>query len=39
MFVAATCAPHSSREMVRYEQSADQAGAALVTSAALALLA
>jgi hypothetical protein len=39
MFVTATCAPHGSREMVRYEQSADPNGAGMVTSAALAFLA
>lgn len=39
MYVAALCTPHASREMVRYDQAADQNGVALVTSAALALLA
>jgi hypothetical protein len=39
MFVAAACAPHASREMVKYEQAADPNGAGMVTSAALALLA
>jgi hypothetical protein len=39
MYVAAVAAPHAAREMVKYEQSADPSGAALVSSAALALLA
>lgn len=39
MYVTATCAPHASREMVRYEQAADPNGAGMVTSAALAFLA
>jgi len=38
MFVAATCAPHATREMVKYEQAADPNGGGMVTSAALALL-
>jgi AmmeMemoRadiSam system protein B len=39
MYVTATCAPHATREMVRYEQAADPNGAGMVTSAALAFLA
>lgn len=39
MYVMATCAPHSAREMVKYAQHADKSGAGMVTSAALALLA
>jgi AmmeMemoRadiSam system protein B len=39
MYVAAIAAPHAAREMVKYDQSADPSGAALVSSAALAFLA
>ncbi|MEY4943690.1 MAG: hypothetical protein RL254_1871 [Planctomycetota bacterium] len=39
MYVTAVCAPHRTREMVKYEQSVDPNGAAMISSAALALLA
>jgi hypothetical protein len=39
MYVTAVAAPHASREMVKYDQSADPSGSALVSSAALAFLA
>jgi hypothetical protein len=39
MYVAARCAPHAAREMVKYEQASEPNGATMVTSAALALLA
>ena len=39
MYVTAIAAPHAAREMVKYDQSADPSGAALVSSAALAFLA
>ena len=39
MYVTAFCAPHKAIEMVKYDQSIDQGGNAMVTSAALALLA
>jgi AmmeMemoRadiSam system protein B len=39
MFVAASALPHGSREVVKYEQSADPNGGHLVSSAAVAFLA